>query len=75
MRIITCGNLCVVLNFLSWIILSGLLSVPVIILLKGVVLKVIICVVLFFLCGFIEEKIISRHVNSFAEYVLKKDKD
>ena len=69
------SNLCVVLNFLSWIILSGLLSVPVIILLKGVVLKVIICVVLFFLYGFIEEKIISRHVNSFAEYVLKKDND
>ena len=69
------SNLCVVLNFLSWIILSGLLSIPVIILLKGVVLKVIICVVLFFLCGFIEEKIISRHVNSFAEYVLKKDND
>ena len=69
------SNLCVVLNFLSWIILFGLLSVPVIILLKGVVLKVIICVVLFFLCGFIEEKIISRHVNSFAEYVLKKDND
>lgn len=69
------SNLCVVLNFLSWIILSGLLSVPVIILLKGVVLKVIICVVLFFLFGFIEEKIISRHVNSFAEYVLKKDND
>ena len=69
------SNLCVVLNFLSWIILSGLLSIPVIILLKGVVLKVIICVVLFFLYGFIEEKIISRHVNSFAEYVLKKDND
>ena len=69
------SNLCVVLNFLSWIILSGLLSVPVIILLKGVVLKVIICVVLFFLFGFIEENIISRHVNSFAEYVLKKDND
>ena len=69
------SNLCVVLNFLYWSILSGLLSVPVIILLKGVVLKVIICVVLFFLCGFIEEKIISRHVNSFAEYVLKKDND
>ena len=69
------SNLCVVLNFLSWIILSGLLSIPVIILLKGVILKVIICVVLFFLYGFIEEKIISRHVNSFAEYVLKKDND
>jgi len=65
------GKYCLVLNFLTWIAVFVLLSIPVWILIENLIIKIIVCIILFFPCGFFEERVLSRHVNQFVEHVLK----
>lgn len=35
------------------------------------IVRVLLIIISFILCGYIEERIISKHVNGFVEYILK----
>ena len=68
------GFFCGVCNIIIYIALFVVSIIMIINLIEMFVVRFLLIVFSFVLCGYIEEKIISKYVNSFVEYIQKKNK-
>ena len=64
------GFLCFVFNTITYIALLGLIMLPIIFFVDSLLVKIILVVLAFFLCGFVEQWLISRFINQFVENVI-----
>jgi len=59
-------------NFITYILIYALCIMATIQIIENIVTRVIILFVLFLACGYVEEKILSRFINSLIEKLLKE---
>ena len=59
-------------NLITYILLYALCIIATIQIIENIFIRVIILFVLFLVCGFVEEKILSRFVNSLIGKLLKE---
>ena len=59
-------------NFIMYILIYALCIMAMIKIIENIIIRVIILFILFLACGYVEEKILSRFVNSLVEKLLKE---
>ena len=59
-------------NFITYILIYALGIMGMIQIIENIIIRVIILFVLFLVCGYIEEKILSRFVNGLVEKLLRE---
>lgn len=69
------GFLCFVFNTITYLILFGIFLIPILFLIDLLVLKILLIVIAFFLCGFIEQWFVSRYINHFVEDIIMAKKE
>ena len=67
------GFLCGVCNTVIYIILFMLSIVIILNIFEMIVVRGILIIISFILCGYIEEKIVSKYIKEFVEYILQKN--
>lgn len=64
------GRACFIANLVSFIVCYALSVAVVELLITNIVIRIMLWIVLFFLCGLFEEKVLSRLVNRFVEQIM-----
>lgn len=64
------GRACFIANLISFLACYAMSAVVVYLLISTVVIRIMLWIVLFFLCGFFEEKVLSRLVNQLVERII-----
>lgn len=59
-------------NFITYILIYALCIMATTQIIENIIIRVIISFVLLLVCGYVEEKILSRFVNSLVEKLLKE---
>ncbi len=63
---------CGVCNIVIFIVLVVLSILVIINIFEDFIVRVVLIILSFFLCGYVEEKIISKYVNGFIEHLKNK---
>ena len=64
------GFLCFVFNTFMYFILFGILLLLILFLVNSLVAKIVLISASLFLCGFVEQWLVSRFVNHFVEDII-----
>lgn len=59
-------------NCITYILIYAICLIATIQFIKNIIIRVIVLFVCFLVCGYVEEKVLSRFVNSFIERLLKE---
>lgn len=65
---------CSILNLISFIIMFVISIIMIINIFKMIVVRILLIILFYFLCGYFEQYILSKYINSFVEYLLNKKK-
>ena len=67
-------NLCVLFNTITYIIIYIVSLYVICRFVDTIIIRIILGIISFFFCGFVEEKILSHYVSSFVVKIMKKKK-
>ncbi len=62
----------VIFNSLMWIIIFAICLILLILFVGNIIARIILAIVSFVICGFIEERILSKYVNRFVKKIILK---
>ena len=68
------SNACMVINTVVYLLLFALCVLAILSIFDSIILRILLIVISFLACGFIEERLLSRFVNAFVEKIDKSRK-